>query len=237
MSYCVNCGVELAPSEKKCPLCGVEVINPRKPWSEPDSSPYPNIIELRKANIDSHYGAILGTLLLALPAALTLLGNLIINSEISWSLYVLGACTCLFVYLCLPPLLRKRGNVYVFLCFDMSITLLYLLLIESITGTYGQWFLQLGMPLVLIVGFATALSTFVIRRRSIRGLYNLAIILPLIALALVGVEAVINIFVSGVFSLRWSLYVLSTFTVIAVLLAIIEKNQPLKDEIRRRLFV
>ena len=28
MSYCVNCGVELAPSEKNCPLCGTPVINP-----------------------------------------------------------------------------------------------------------------------------------------------------------------------------------------------------------------
>ena len=39
MSYCVNCGVELAPSEKRCPLCGVEVVNPAKPWTEPEALP------------------------------------------------------------------------------------------------------------------------------------------------------------------------------------------------------
>ena len=30
MSYCVNCGVKLAKSEKKCPLCNTPVINPNK---------------------------------------------------------------------------------------------------------------------------------------------------------------------------------------------------------------
>ena len=30
MSYCVNCGVELDDSAKKCVLCGTQVINPAK---------------------------------------------------------------------------------------------------------------------------------------------------------------------------------------------------------------
>ena len=30
MSYCVHCGVELAPSERDCPLCGTAVLNPRR---------------------------------------------------------------------------------------------------------------------------------------------------------------------------------------------------------------
>ena len=28
MSYCVNCGVKLDPSLKRCPLCNTPVINP-----------------------------------------------------------------------------------------------------------------------------------------------------------------------------------------------------------------
>ena len=39
MSYCVNCGVELAASERRCPLCGVEVINPREPFDENGERP------------------------------------------------------------------------------------------------------------------------------------------------------------------------------------------------------
>ena len=54
MSYCVNCGVELEKSEKKCPLCGVEVINPAQPPEdkEPRQRPYPNRIEELSMNIN-----------------------------------------------------------------------------------------------------------------------------------------------------------------------------------------
>lgn len=41
MSYCVNCGVELDPSLKSCPLCHTPVINPNELKKEVSSSPYP----------------------------------------------------------------------------------------------------------------------------------------------------------------------------------------------------
>ena len=31
MSYCVNCGVELDPTARTCPLCQTPVVNPRQP--------------------------------------------------------------------------------------------------------------------------------------------------------------------------------------------------------------
>ena len=41
MSYCVNCGVELEPSLKTCPLCNTPVINPKQLEALKVSSPYP----------------------------------------------------------------------------------------------------------------------------------------------------------------------------------------------------
>ncbi|MEG1560503.1 MAG: DUF6320 domain-containing protein [Clostridia bacterium] len=237
MSYCVNCGVELAPSEKKCPLCGVVLTNPLSPWCEPEKPPYPETIELKHQNIDSRYGATLGTMLLSIPSVLTLLGNLIINNEITWSLYVIGACACLFVYILLPSLLKKRANIYILLGFDVSITLLYLMLIEYLSGTFETWVLSLGAPITLIIGLFAVVATFVIRRKRIHGLYKPAIILPLFSVSVVAIEITINYFLTDSFVLRWSLYVLSVFCVIGILLSIIEKNQNLKDEIKRRLFV
>ena len=59
MSYCVNCGVELEKSEKRCPLCGVEVINPAQPPEdkEPRQRPYPNRIEELSMNINKQFAA------------------------------------------------------------------------------------------------------------------------------------------------------------------------------------
>ena len=41
MSYCVNCGVELDASAKKCPLCDTPVYNPKAPEPEKQPSPFP----------------------------------------------------------------------------------------------------------------------------------------------------------------------------------------------------
>ena len=46
MSYCVNCGVELADSERRCPLCHTEVHNPRQPYDRKIPKPFPNRLDL-----------------------------------------------------------------------------------------------------------------------------------------------------------------------------------------------
>ena len=71
MSYCVNCGVELAKSEKKCPLCGVEAVNPKEKGEPAGKPPYPK--ELKETpHVNSHSLAVLLTLVFLLPMALTL---------------------------------------------------------------------------------------------------------------------------------------------------------------------
>ena len=41
MAYCVHCGVKLAPSETKCPLCGVPALDPLEKREEIAARPYP----------------------------------------------------------------------------------------------------------------------------------------------------------------------------------------------------
>ncbi len=57
MSYCVHCGVELAPSEEKCPLCKTPVMDPNQAWREPEERPYPERLEVVPPHIDRQYGA------------------------------------------------------------------------------------------------------------------------------------------------------------------------------------
>lgn len=49
--YCVKCGVELADSEKKCPLCGTPVFHPDIPrnLSEP---PFPPDKRIRPEDVN-----------------------------------------------------------------------------------------------------------------------------------------------------------------------------------------
>ena len=45
--YCIKCGVELADSEERCPLCGTKVYNPEI-VRELEDPPYPQNIEREK---------------------------------------------------------------------------------------------------------------------------------------------------------------------------------------------
>ena len=66
--YCVKCGVELADSEKKCPLCGTPVFHPDIPrnLSEP---PFPPDKRIRPEDVNRY-----GVLFVLTIAALLLAG-------------------------------------------------------------------------------------------------------------------------------------------------------------------
>ena len=49
--YCVKCGVELADSEKKCPLCGTPVFHPDIPRNLSDP-PFPPDRRIRPEDVD-----------------------------------------------------------------------------------------------------------------------------------------------------------------------------------------
>ena len=47
MSYCVNCGVELGPGARECPLCRTPVVNPVCP---PDAAE-PGFFPVRREEV------------------------------------------------------------------------------------------------------------------------------------------------------------------------------------------
>ncbi|MBS5645538.1 MAG: zinc ribbon domain-containing protein [Clostridiales bacterium] len=235
MSYCVNCGVKLAPSEKKCPLCGVPVVNPRDPWVEPSHRPYPKQVERVMHRIDRRYGAALASLLLLIPLMLTVISDVIVNRAVTWSLYVVGAGACLFVWVLLPLLLKKPSPLPCVLG-DALAALLYLGLISTLADSSG-WFLPLALPLVLIAAGLVLGISQVIRSRKIRGLRHVSWVFLLLGVASILVDGVIHHFIAGSFAPFWSLFVCIPCLVFAILFMMLERKQKLKDEIRRRLFL
>lgn len=143
MSYCVNCGVELKDSEKTCPLCDVEVQNPRAPWKEPAERPYPGRLEPVLKRADRRFFATLATLILCIPVAVTLLSDLLTDGMLTWSGYVAGAMALLFVWVILP-LYCKRYYLLRLLSIDCLATLAYLKLIEY--ASRGTGFCPLPSP-------------------------------------------------------------------------------------------
>lgn len=83
MSYCVNCGVELDPSLKKCPLCNTPVINPNELEELTYEPPFPTV----KGQVDpvKRKDLFLFTVVVLLATSLSCLAlNLFVYSRSPW---------------------------------------------------------------------------------------------------------------------------------------------------------
>lgn len=235
MSYCVNCGVELEKSEQRCPLCGVEVINPAEPFDFTDVRPYPKHVERLNARIDRRYTATFLSLLLLIPVSVCIFTNMLTGGTISWSLYVMGGALLLFCFLLLPLLLERR-NVYGCLLIDGAATALFLLGVERITGK--SWFFTLGLPLVTLATLYGFLIVWLCMRKNKREPFiKLAIALAAMGVLVVLVECTIHFYQGASLLPRWSEYALIPCLVLSVILLLLNKRAKLKSELRRRFYV
>lgn len=235
MSYCVNCGVELSESEKHCPLCGVETLNPRSPWKDPVYKPYPTEIDTMMNNVDRRYMANLMTIFLLIPMFVSLVTDLMYGEGLTWAGYVLGAGAMLFVWIILP-FYFKRFKRMLFLGLDCLALMLYLLFIDFVMGK-GLWFLPLGLPVSAAFAVLLLISEYLFRRGNGQLiLTRAAIILVDLSIFVVAVEVSTDIYVEGGINPSWSPFVVIPCLILAAATQIVERRKNLKEEIRKRMY-
>lgn len=171
MSYCVNCGVELEKSEKRCPLCGVEVINPAQPPEdkEPRQRPYPNRIEELSMNINKQFAAALLSVFMVFAAAICCVCNIIIDKSITWSQYVIGAIFFTWVAVTVP-LLFKRAVLIKSIVLDIAALLFFLFMVSRLDGS-SPWFTTVAVPIVSVVASMTLIIVLGVKYNYIMGAF------------------------------------------------------------------
>ncbi len=160
--YCANCGVKLADTEKRCPLCGTEAYHPD--IERPEVAPlYPNDFVPKRELSKTTVHIILLTLFL-IPIFVTLYCDLYINHTVTWSPYVAFALVSAYIIMVLPFWFR-RPSPAVFVPIDFLMVALFLHYINFATG--GDWFLTLAFPLVTYLGLivtATAVLLYYLKK-------------------------------------------------------------------------
>ena len=234
MSYCVNCGVELAESEKHCPLCGVEVINPKSPWDESLDRPYPVHFESFVKRIDRHYFASLAGLVLLIPILITIIVDLLSGNGITWSSYVVGAAALLYIFVALP-FFFKHYHVVLFLAVNCVGVLLYLFFVERMNG--GSWFMGIGMPITIVASVCIVILALLFTTKKHAGLFNkTAFVLLASSVFVFCTELILSSNKTGNIALNWSYYIFVPCAILSVMLFILERRKNFKERIRRRLF-
>ncbi len=235
MSYCVHCGVELAPGEKACPLCNTRVVDPGLPEGGETDLSLPDGYEEAEGPVDRRYGVKLATALLLVPTLVSILSDYFSSHAVTWSYYVCLGMICVWAFFIFPFLFSKK-QPYLFVAADTAAAALTVWAIHLITGRHG-WFLPLALPLVLLAGLLSGLILQQVRRRRARNLRKAGNVVLMTGAAVLCIELVISHYVEGRFRLEWSHYAAMSLAALGVILYILSFNASLSETIRRKLFL
>jgi len=230
--YCIKCGVELADTEKHCPLCGTIVFHPE--IAQPAAKPlYPanQLPEEKGRSIIAH---ILLAAVFLLPMLITLQCDLLLNRRITWSGYVAGALIVAYTVFVLPGWFVKPNPV-IFAPVSCAVISVYLLYICFATD--GDWFLSFALP---VMGFLTLLLTAVITllRYTKRGEYYIfggasilfGLFMPLL-------EYLVQITFRHTDRIVWSLYPLTVLIMLGGFLIFLAICRPAREMMERKFFI
>lgn len=230
--YCIKCGVQLADSEAKCPLCNTHVFHPELQRIQQDglypSGQYP-------AEQVRPWGAlVIVSALWLLPMFITVLCNIQFSGGVTWSGYVVGGLLVSYVMLILPLWFRKPNPV-IFVPCTFAAIVLFLLYINLATG--GRWYLSFALPVTAGLGLIlTALVTLTryIHRGRMYIFGGTAIALGLFTLL---VELLLNITFHFPLTFTWSMYPLVTLVLLGLILLAGAIFRPLGETLRKKLFI
>ena len=232
MSYCVNCGVELHPTSTSCPLCQTKVYNPNQPVATDIPTPYPTNrgVSEKDSNLDF---IILMTVVFAITSAVCAVLNIFVFPFGKWSLYVMGLCIMIWVFL-LPSFFPNKMRIDVGLALDGIIIALYLGFIAILHPGNG-WYFHIAVPLTILL--TCFVEGFVLLAYKKHGslLSRTITVFADIGILCVVLELLIRNHLALRVIPTWSSIVLTCCFVIDIVLFFIMKKTNLRNELRRRM--
>ena len=152
--YCIKCGIKLADTEVKCPLCDTKVFHP-----EVERSVVPPLYPGNKmpkpgSGRKAFCGVII--LLFLIPLIICFFSDLQFDGRLNWFGYTAGGLIVGYIAFALP-LWFRRPNPVIFTPCTFAAAALYLLYIDLATG--GRWFFCFALPLT--AGLALIICTVV----------------------------------------------------------------------------
>ncbi|MFA5561908.1 MAG: hypothetical protein WDA00_04635 [Eubacteriales bacterium] len=233
MPYCVKCGVELAESEDKCPLCHTVVYHPDLPLMTANS-PYPAQKASQTESVNRYGVLFFLSVLFVSIIALTLLIDVRFSGRMTWSGYPIGAVGLLYV-ITMPPLWFKRRHPIFFVALDYVAVAIYLWLVAFLTG--GGWMRPFALPLLACLAGLTLIVMAVSRYLKCDPIYLYSGVVIAIGLFTVLLEGLINRTFQIRETLVWSLYPLASCLLVGVALVVVALCKPLREALHKIFFV
>ncbi len=228
--FCVNCGVRLADTESRCPLCDTVVYHPdiKQPTSRPLYPPHRT--PKPKPPSKGLNGAVL--FLFFIPVLISLQSDLQSDGALSWFGFVAGALTLSYIIIGLP-LWFSKPNPVIFVPCDIAALCVYLFYVNWKTD--GNWFFGFALPVTL--GFGIVICTVITLLRYVkRGrLYIWGGALMAVGALMLMIEWLLDITLNVSF-IGWSVYPLIVLILLGGTLLYLAINRTAREMMERKLF-
>ncbi|MBQ8769052.1 MAG: hypothetical protein IJZ15_05365 [Oscillospiraceae bacterium] len=228
--YCIKCGVKLADTEKKCPLCNTTVCHPD--FENTGKQPlYPsNKMPKTDSGAKGLNGAVI--ILFLIPLVVCLFADLSLDGKLEWFGYVAGALVAAYIAFALPLWFRKPNPVIFVPCNFVS-TGLYLLYINFATD--GDWFLSFAFPVVgglCLITCAVVTLMYYLRRGR---LYIIGGGFVALGAFMLLIEYLMEI-TFAMEAIGWSIYPMVVLVLFGGLLIYLAINKAAREILERKLF-
>lgn len=164
MSYCVNCGVELDASAKKCVLCDTPVYHPHRPVEKDVSTPFSDKPVI-PTNIKNKFVALIISYIILIPNIVCIFINLFTSPENLWFIFMGSTSLLLWVVFVFPFFTRKL-HPYIMWAFDTLAVSLYTFVFYSQNFGGDKWYFGIALPIIGIVSLAVLCYIYWDRKRK-----------------------------------------------------------------------
>jgi hypothetical protein len=225
--YCVKCGVELAESERECPLCKTPVYYPG--LSEVTERTYPEFVKSKdEMNPKGLYFII--SIIFVMAAIIPTVCDISLNSRLEWSGLIIGGVLLCYTVLVLPRWWKKASPA-IFVPVDFLAAAIYIFYINMHVG--GKWFFSFALPalsVAAIIFSALLILIYYIKRGRLYIFGGFSIALGLYSLF---IEFLLHQSFNINHRLFWSLYPLISFTLFGIALIVIAIVRPFREYFRK----
>ena len=225
--YCVKCGVELAESERECPLCKTPVYY--LGLSEVTERTYPEFVKSKdEMNPKGLYFII--SIIFLMAAIIPTVCDISLNSRLEWSGLIIGGVLLCYTVLVLPRWWKKASPA-IFVPVDFLAAAIYIFYINMHVG--GKWFFSFALPalsVAAIIFSALLILIYYIKRGRLYIFGGFSIALGLYSLF---IEFLLHQSFNINHRLFWSLYPLISFTLFGIALIVIAIVRPFREYFRK----
>ena len=228
--YCIKCGVKLADTEKRCPLCSTIVFHPDFE-SISDRPLYPSN-KLPTNNSGSNVLNVVVIILFLIPLIVCFVADLALDGRLEWFGYVAGALAISYIALALP-LWFEKPNPVIFVPCNFAAVGLYLLYINFVTN--GDWFLSFAFPITAGLGLISCAVITLLHYLRRGKLYIIGGAFLALGVFMLLIEWLMGI-TFGLRFIGWSIYPLVVLVLFGGLLIYFAINRAAREMLERKLF-